>query len=322
MLIDYELLVRELLVALRGPRTQSQLSRRLGARYNIVHRWEAGLRKPSWSDFQNLCAACKVDLASAVTDGLRVPGGATDAASVARHIFGQHSQTQIAEWLRTSRHMVRRWLAGECDPDLDLVIHAISRCARMLFPFLARLTDPARLPSVAEGYFKHLDNAAALGACPDLASVYAAFSTWSVRTAERGQLELISARTGLSLDRIRELIDLLVAVGTVEVEGERLIHQPAGQVEARGDLVQARLLRVHWFERALAKFKSLSAPPASELYGYLVAPVAQSTFAEVRARYLQFWNEVQSIIRNQEESEVDEVALMCFQFVNLNPDKN
>ena len=45
--LDFERLSRELLVALRGQRSQVQWSRRLGYRSNVAYAWESGRRWPN-----------------------------------------------------------------------------------------------------------------------------------------------------------------------------------------------------------------------------------------------------------------------------------
>jgi DNA-binding transcriptional regulator YiaG len=56
--MDLNVLASELIRALRGPRSQTAFSRRLGYRSNVVYTWEAGIRAPTASE--TLRAAARV----------------------------------------------------------------------------------------------------------------------------------------------------------------------------------------------------------------------------------------------------------------------
>lgn len=60
--MDVRRLAAELVVALRGKRSQLALSRRLGYSTNVVYTWEAGRREPSASDFFRLALRTRVNL--------------------------------------------------------------------------------------------------------------------------------------------------------------------------------------------------------------------------------------------------------------------
>jgi hypothetical protein len=58
----YERLAAELIRAVRGRRSQAGLSRRIGYRSNIVHRWEAGQCWPTAADFLEVCVKLRLDV--------------------------------------------------------------------------------------------------------------------------------------------------------------------------------------------------------------------------------------------------------------------
>lgn len=104
----YVELSRQLLRAVRGRRSQVDLSRRIGYRSNMVYRWEAGECAPSAASFLALCQKQRVD----------VPGA----------------------------------LKGQAEPRLSEFLHVLDVASQRLLDFIATLTDPARLPLVAEAW--------------------------------------------------------------------------------------------------------------------------------------------------------------------------
>src|SRR5436190_24053363 len=53
---DAPILLRQLVRALRGARSQTALSRRLGYRSNVLYAWESGRREPSASELFRVVA--------------------------------------------------------------------------------------------------------------------------------------------------------------------------------------------------------------------------------------------------------------------------
>ena len=118
--MDHEILARELLRALRGKRSQPLLSRRIGLRSNLVHRWERGRAWPSAPQFFRIARVGGVR----VGDGLQRLLGRSSAVStleleqsegtsaLLRVLAGARSVKEIAERVGKSRFVVSRWLSG------------------------------------------------------------------------------------------------------------------------------------------------------------------------------------------------------------------
>ena len=64
--MDFARIARELLVAIRGHRSQTAFSRWLGYRSNVVYSWEAGRRWPTGAEFFRVCQRAGVDVVAAL----------------------------------------------------------------------------------------------------------------------------------------------------------------------------------------------------------------------------------------------------------------
>ena len=64
--LDYELIARQLLRAIRGPRSQVAFSRRLGYRSNMVYLWESGRAFPPAARFLSMATRLQLDVDGAV----------------------------------------------------------------------------------------------------------------------------------------------------------------------------------------------------------------------------------------------------------------
>ena len=122
--MNFEILARELLVVLRGKRSQVAWSRRLGYKSNVAY--ASGRRRPTAAETLRAARRSGVDLDLAVTRFYGNPPpwlDETDPASpaaVARlleDLRGNTSVSDLARRAELSRYSVSRWLSGQTQPE-------------------------------------------------------------------------------------------------------------------------------------------------------------------------------------------------------------
>ncbi|MFZ5479956.1 MAG: DUF4423 domain-containing protein [Myxococcota bacterium] len=159
--MDVEESAKDLIRALRGNRSQTAFSRRLGYRTNVVYTWEAGRRWPSASETLRAAARAGVDLPAAFGRFYRTPPpwlageDLVAPAFVARFLRDQQGDTPtsaIAARAGINRFSVARWLAGAAEPRLPDFLRMVEATSLRLLDLLAALADPARLPSVRDAW--------------------------------------------------------------------------------------------------------------------------------------------------------------------------
>src|SRR5688572_13348783 len=124
----------DLVRALRGRRSQAELSRRLGYRSNIVQRWEPGRCWPTASAFLRACQRTRPELARcyerffqrkpAFLDG-NEPFSAATVAAFLRELRGKTPIATLAERTGYNRYSVGRWLNGSAQPRLPEFLRLI-----------------------------------------------------------------------------------------------------------------------------------------------------------------------------------------------------
>lgn len=116
---DYSRLASELLRALRGRRSQAQLSRRLGYASNVVFDWESGRRAPTAAKALLLARRTGVDVNRALQTFLRasVPAAprtklesSRGVVLLMRELRGRQQIADLARAMHRSRFSVSRWL--------------------------------------------------------------------------------------------------------------------------------------------------------------------------------------------------------------------
>src|SRR3954467_14206436 len=125
--MDYESLSSELLRALRGKRSQTAFSKRLGYRSNVAYAWESGRAWPTALGFFDALERSGRKLEPALAAFFRVRTGEslkadlTSARGVAAFLDdlrGQIAIVDLARAAKRSRFAVARWLKGEAEPRL------------------------------------------------------------------------------------------------------------------------------------------------------------------------------------------------------------
>ncbi len=324
-------LASELIRGLRGRRSQTALSRRLGYRSNIVHRWEAGNCWPTAARFLSLCTRVGVDLEVSFT---RFYGGRRPAWLKDRRLATSQTVVYLLTYMRgrtpiktvaalagMNRFAVSRWLRRRAEPRLPEFLALIEAISRRLVDFISVLTDPATLPSLAR-------EAAELTRARELA--YA--SPWSHATlramelAEHATLDFRDAddevawfASVLGIDRasVQHALEALENTGQIQRRrGRRVLHRVL-DVNTGRDLERARQVKATWTAAALERLRAGSAG----LFGYSLFAISRADLQRLREVQLEYVREMQSIISQSRAPEC--VGLYAVQLLDLSvPERN
>ena len=154
--MDLDLLSRELLRALRGRRSQTAFSRRLGYKSNVAYAWESGHRAPTAAEALRAAARVGVDLAAAFRRFYRSdpawlaeadPTTPSGVAAFLRDLKGETPVARLTEQSGLSRFRVARALSGEAEPRLADFLRLVQAMSMRGLDLCVALVDPAALPS-------------------------------------------------------------------------------------------------------------------------------------------------------------------------------
>jgi hypothetical protein len=151
--MDFEKLAKELIVALRGQRSQTAFSKRLGYRSNVASAWEAGRAWPTAARFfqiversgRKLLPACAFFRLPASAQGMQALKTAHGVAAALDSLRGAAATVDLARSAERSRFAVARWLKGEAEPRLPDFLRLIEASSLRLLDFLAGIIEPSRV---------------------------------------------------------------------------------------------------------------------------------------------------------------------------------
>jgi len=313
--MNYESLSSELLRALRGRRSQTAFSKRLGYRSNVAYAWESGRAWPTALDFFGILERSGRKLESALAAFFRLPAGASVKADLhsARGIAGflddlrgRTAVIDLARATQRSRFAVARWLKGEAEPRLPDFLRLVECASLRLLDFLACFIDPSTLPSVAKRWRELEIARRAAYEMPWSHAVLRVIELPAYRKLRAHAPGFIAQRLSISLEEEGRCVALLLETGQLEKKGKRLIPGAALTVDTRGDAARSRQAKAFWTRVALDRIEA----GADGTFSYNLFSVSRVDLERIRELHRAYFRELRRIVAESEPAE-------CIALANL-----
>ena len=320
---SYARVAAELVRALRGRRSQVAFSKRLGYRSSIVQRWEAGQSLPTASAFLQRCARIGIDAGACFErfygrrpDWLAQHGAASPQAVAAflRDLRGKVPIRELAARAGKNRYTVSRWLAGSAHPRLHELLALIDAGSSRLLDFIACLIDPARVPSLADGWARLQRAREAAYGTPWSHAVLRALELDAARRAPGGSAAWLARTLGVDAVRLHEALAALRESGQIEAQRGRYRTTGTGDVDTGRDPTRARALKAHWTQTALDRLRAGS----PGLYGYALFAISRADLRRLRQVQLEYVQQINAIVSGSARGEC--VGLFCTQLLDMTAD--
>jgi DNA-binding phage protein len=320
--VDYEKLGKEVIVALRGQRSQTAFSKRLGYRSNVAGAWEAGRAWPTSARFFQILERAgrklvpvasffRADASTETAAALKTPAGVAAALDDLR---GAAATVDLARSAERSRFAVARWLKGEAEPRLPDLLRLIEASSLRLLDFLATFVDPSRLASVAAAW-RQLETARrAAHEMPWSHAVLRAVELEAYRKLPRHAPGALAELLQISREEEERCVELLLETGQLRRRGKRLVTGATLTVDTRGDRARSRRTTAWWSRVGLERLEA--AVPGT--FSFNLFAVSRADLERIRELYRAFFRESRRIIAASEPSEC--VALMNVHLFELGRD--
>jgi transcriptional regulator with XRE-family HTH domain len=306
-----EIVARQLLRAIRGPRSQIAFARRLGYASNPIAEWEGGRRFPTAAELLRACRAAKIDVDAAFAafhPGAAPALGAGDDAGVATWLDALRGSTpisEVAERVGGSRSAVSRWLSGRTRPRAPELLRLIDALTGRVADWVAALVDIARVPALSERH-RHLEASRRLAFdAPWTEAVLRLLETDGYRARRRHPPGWVARRLGLTLEEEADCLSRLVDAGVVRRSRGRYVIDGQLTVDTRAAPSAVHHLKSHWLEVARTRMRE---PRDGDYFGYNVFSVSRADLLRIRELHVAYFRAVRSIVAASEPAEV--VGLM------------
>ncbi len=323
--LDYEKLAVELVRELRGRRSQSAFSRRLGYRSNAVHAWEAGRAFPTAASFFRSLKRMGRDVDAALAGFHRLPVERAQVpdlttrdgvALLLNDLRGRTSMVDLAHAAERSRFAVARWLKGSAEPRLPDFLRLLECASLRLLDFLACFSDPAKLPSVASAWQTLESARRAVYELPWSHAVLRVIELEAYRALKRHRSGFIADWLQIPREEEERCIALLLESGQIRKERGRLIPGASLTVDTRRDPQRSRLVKAWWAN--VARERLLRGVEGT--FSYNLFSVSRADFERIQELHRAYFRELRRIVADSEPSEC--IALATVHLLELGPSTN
>lgn len=294
-------LARELLRALRGSRSQTAFSRRLGYRSNVAYAWESGRRWPTAAETLRAAARVGIDVRDALGRFYRTPPpwladvDPTTSSAVAmllRDLQGHTPVVAIAARAGLSRFAVARALSGAAEPRLPDFLRLIDATSLRMLDFVAAFVDPRALPSAADDWARLEAHRRAAYELPWIQAVLRALELDAYRALPAHEPGWIGRRLGLPGAVEAACIEALAGAGEIRWDGARWALAAVTTVDTRRDAAAGRRLKAHWARVGLDRLEGGD----DGLFSYNVFTVSEADHERLRELHLAYFRELRAIV--------------------------
>lgn len=317
--MEIERVTAEFLRSLRGKRSQTAFSRRLGYRSNVAYTWESERGFPGAARALDIVRQSGVDLDEALRRFYVLPPawvGNVDIATKSgiacflNDLRGKTSIVALARYSGKTRFAVSRWLKGESEPRLNEFFHLIECSSLRLVDFLETMVDPRTMPSTRQRWETMAIARSLAYEAPWTQAVLRVLELTDYQRLRAPTVGWIARRIGIEESQEIHCIDLLQRAGQIERVAGRWRPVETLSLDVRKDPKRATQARAWWARVAAERV-------ARNRRGTLYTVGAVSAIDLQRLRELEkaYFNEVRAIVAQSQP--VERVILAMVQTIDL-----
>lgn len=311
--MDYDVVGTEILIALRGKRSRSSLSSKLGFNYNQVSRWETQKRSIDWLEFVALAEVCKVNISKVFKEVFNFRDSVLDQSAILTHFGLSAEKSSFAKSTRFSRYKVSRWLLNKQKIQFSEMLEIIDFCTTEFFEFLAKVVPIKMIPSVASALEHIAVQEKEHYSHPAAALVLSAIDLDDYKKLPAHTYAFIARKSGLSTSQVKEIIANLHKAKVIVLKKgkyETLRHQISPALSADGVRTILEYHQARNIEFIKAKY-----PSKNSSMGYQVFSMNSNQYEKIMEKYMQFYNSVCKIV-NESQGGANQVYSLTVSILN------
>jgi transcriptional regulator with XRE-family HTH domain len=302
---DAPKLVRQLVRALRGKRSQTALSRRLGYRSNVLYTWESGRREPSASELFRIVArtggSAKEAFASFPVDlgaiDLREADG---IAALLAQLRGEAKIADVAARCAVSRYTASRWLSGQTEPRASELLVLVEALTFRAVDLVTALAPPHELPEIAPAWRELKTRREVAFTHPWSQAILRHLETRAYTRLARHRSGWLAQRLRITVAEETESLAALSAAGLVRWDRERWVTEPVAVDTSMASDEERRRLKLHWVDAGRRRIEAKS----DGLFSWSVVAVSREDHERMRALHVRYMQALRQIVDASEPSEV------------------
>jgi len=282
--VNYQVLAAQLVKARRGEITQKELSSELGYQSNVVFSWENQRDEPSARTFFRL-AAITGDVPSllefyagnACPDLSQRPG----VTLFLRELLGEKKISHLSIEMARNRHVVGRWLRGQTEMPLSILLQFIEVCTGRLFDFLEFFVDPKLIDEISAEYQQLLISRKSDVELPWSHAIVRMVEFPAYKKLKKHQTGWFAQHLDITHEEEQKSIDVLVQLGRLRFHKNHYQSTNDIDVKSSRDLTAMRKLGSFWMREGAQRVLT----PESGRFSYKALTFSEENL--IKAKQLQ-----------------------------------
>lgn len=310
---QFQQLIQEILVVLRGSMTQAELSQKLGYSFNQVGKWEALHTAITWSQFLKLGESVGIPLWSITKSALALSHRSTQSLDSTTDpritdllfpFMGLSKEMEIATTLGKSRSAVRRILSQERELDLIEVLRLLNLRPFALQNWLSRFVDVKTLVSFQRQMQRERDLLESLAEIPWSPIVNSALQAERYRQLPHHDEMVLANLCGLSVEQVRAALEKLLSVGAIHIERGLFRNRLTELTLIRSPQMRkfTAFLADHVASHVSASGPKTANPKNPSLTAVRVYPLSEAGARKVAEALVRYHHEISKIVAQDDEA--------------------
>ncbi|MCP4915187.1 MAG: hypothetical protein GY909_18855 [Oligoflexia bacterium] len=291
--MNFQELASQLIVSLRGEKSQAWVNQRLEANSNVIHRWEKGHANIPWEEYIDYLKVFKVDLESLIRSYYRFTGNYQNSSELLTHILSNRKLKEVEEASGLSSSKIRRLKNGDSSLNLADFLNIIFALDDMESLSLCyKLTDGNKIALLDERkeHFESISNK--YHSNPNYGLILVCLNLPSYKKLSFHQDSFLSTISGIPIKEVNEILSDAEASGLIK-KTETIYEINQFKISDRGTPEQMINSRKFWLQKALDNATDKS---SQDVYGSIVFATTQQAREKIIARYLKFFEDFKEIV--------------------------
>lgn len=314
MVKNYSLLQKQVLLALRGDRSQEQINRRLKSNSNQMARWESGRSQITWTEFIELCRIVKAPLQETMKKTVYFEGDLKDQKALIQFLSGFANQKKIATNLGISTSQTSRLLSGKSPLELKMFFKLVDTSSHNLATILAAVTEP-NIPELILEEQGRIAKEKKLHFEKPWIAAFLLFLRTNIYKTEGDTNKFLAKKLGIAEHEIEQVISELESLNVIEKKNGRF-HPTIPELSTGGSFEGAVNIRKFWLSKHL-EWMDKSKPGQTHFNGYKVFTVHKDYKKKFEDWFFKVYGELDSLFKEQPHNSIDHVYVFSMVMNNV-----
>lgn len=298
----YQRVVQEILVQLRGSKTQRAFSQELGYTFNQVGKWESGATKLKWLDFVDLCKKIDLPLLDHCVFYFSRNYDEFSIENIAQHVLESYGKVDLGHAKLVQR--LERWSSGKVQMNLQDFLEALDSYPSSMFAWLSLFLDCENIPTIQDEYQNFVKCMEAVADNPTLIFINAALNVLHYQNLDQHDERVLARHACMQPKDLRDGLQKMVDLRIIKFDGRK--YYPSPFDFSFSNLRHKRLRKFHKYSTMLAGLGYSLEPFAPKEYEQTndsrtstrVNAVSQDAAIKITELISQFHNDVTDVIQS------------------------